>query len=302
MSLPALAAPRSAAFLLVLSLILTAAPAGARAAEPAEADEHPGETLSEKTLKEIVARQKDLFAKAEKDKASGQFDEAAFRGEAQALASSYDVFIQKNPTFAPALVAYGVFLGKVGMAKAAVAMLLQANKLDPNIALVKNQLAVHLAEDGKPLDALPYVTAALQLEPKEPLYHIQLGQLLLEARDDFIKSGQFTAAALDKTMLEAFQHAAELAPNDLSLAYQHAKAFYAVDPPRWPEALDAWTQLEERPVTNTMRQLVRLQKANVLLKLDRRDDARAALALVTDPKLAEDKQTLLDQLAPKAEK
>jgi tetratricopeptide (TPR) repeat protein len=302
MSFSAPAARRVAAFFLVLSLIVAAALADSRASDSAESDEHQSETLAEKTLKEIVARQKDLFAKAEKDKASGQFDEAMFRGEAQSLASSYDVLCQKNPTFAPAFVAYGVFLGTVDMTKAAVAMLLQANKLDPNIALVKNQLAVHLAEDGKPLDALPYVLAAIQLEPKEPLYHVQLGQLLMEARDDFIKSGQFTAAALDKAMIEAFQRAAELAPNDLALAYQHAKAYYAIDPPRWQEALDAWTRLEERPVTTTMRQLVRLQRANVLIKLDRRDDARAVLARVTDPKLAKEKQTLLDQLEPKAEK
>jgi predicted negative regulator of RcsB-dependent stress response len=92
-------------------------------------------------------------------------------------------------------------------------------------------------------------------------------------------------------------------PSNFGYAYQHAKAYYEIDPPRWEEALDVWQQLELRPiVTTTLRHMVRLQKANVLLKLGRNDEARQVLDTVTDPKLAEDKQTLLDQLTPKAEK
>ncbi|HLP25435.1 MAG TPA: hypothetical protein VK477_07150, partial [Acidobacteriota bacterium] len=253
------------------------------------------ETLAEKTLKEIVDRQKQLFARAEKE--GEQLDEARFAAEAKALAGSYDVFIQKNPDFAPGYVAYGVFLGKIDMAKAAVAMLLKANKLDPNIALVKNQLAKHLAEDGKPLEALPYLTSAIDLAPDEPLYHYHLGQLLLEAREDFLREGGWTRAALDKSMLEAFQRAADLSPADLSLAYQHAKAYYEIEPPRWDEALAAWEKLGGRANTESMRQLVKLQRANILVKLGRGNEAHALLDQVTDLKLTDEKQKVLDAIA-----
>jgi len=259
------------------------------------------ETLAERTLRDIVARERELFAKSEK--AGDQFDQGVFHGEAQSIASSYDVLVQKNPEFVAAYVAYGMFLGKVGMDRQAVAMLLKANKLDPNIALVKNQLAKHIAEDGKPVEALPYLMAAIDLEPREAFYHFHLGQLLLAGRDDFLTNGSFTQAGLDKAMLDAFRRASELAFTDFSYAYQYAKAFYEVDPPRWEEALGVWEQLELRPITTTtLRHMVRLQKANVLIKLGRKDEARQVLETVTDPKLAEDKQTLLDQLAPKAEK
>lgn len=256
------------------------------------------ETLAEKSLKEIVERQKQLFERAEKE--GDQLDEARFAGEAKGIASSYDVFIQKNPDFTPGYVAYGVFLGKIDMTKAAVAMLLKANKLDPNIPLVKNQLAKHLAEDGKPLEALPYLTSAIDLAPNEPLYHFHLGQLLLAARDDFLHEGTWTRAALDKAMLEAFQRAADLAPADLSLAYQHAKAYYEIDPPRWDEALAVWEKLGGRATTESMRQLIKLQRANVLVKLDRRDEARMLLDQVTDLKLTDEKQKLIDALAATA--
>lgn len=256
------------------------------------------ETLAEKSLREIVTRERELFATAQRQ--GEQLDEARFAGEAQAIARSYDVLIQKNPEFAPAFVAYGLFLDKIDMNRAAVAMLLRANKLDPHIPLVKNQLAKLLAEDGKPLDALPYLTSAIALAPNEPLYHFHLGQLLLEARHDFVTSGEWTAAALERTMLQAFARAAELAPNDLSLAYQQAKAYYELDPPRWEEALALWERLEARTPRAQMRQLIKLQRANILVKLGRADEARSLLDGVTDAQLAEEKERIANALAETA--
>jgi tetratricopeptide (TPR) repeat protein len=253
------------------------------------------ETLAERSLKEIVERQKQLFAWAEKE--GDDLDEARFTQEAKNLAASYDVLIQKNPDFTAAYVAYGLFLGKIDMNKAAVAMLLKANKLDPNIALVKNQLAKHLAEDGKPLDALPYLVSAVDLEPKEPLYHLHLAKLLMEGREEFIRSGEWKKDALEKAMLDAYQRAADLAAGDFAFAYQHAKAYYELDPPRWEEALRVWQTLEQRAATAGTRQLVRLHQANILVKLGRPVDARAMLDQVTDLQLTAEKQQVLDALA-----
>ncbi len=255
------------------------------------------ETLTEKTLREIVERQKQLFARAAQE--GDQLDEPHFISESKAIVAAYDVLLQKSPDFVPAYVAYGVFLGKIDMNREAVAMLLKANKLDPNIALVKNQLAKHLAEDGKVLDALPYLTSAIDLEPKEPLYHLHLGKLLLEGRDEFVRSGEWKREALDKAMLEAFARAAELTPNDFASAYQYAKVFYELDPPRWADALTAWQALENRAQTAGQRQLVKLHQANVLVKLDRLTDARALLDQVTDLAMFEDKQKVIDALAAK---
>ena len=100
------------------------------------------------------------------------------------------MFLRENPGFAAGYEAYGYLLSKTAMRKEAIAMLLKANQLDPDIALVKNQLGAMLAEEGQPLQAAPYFIAAIQLEPNEPLYHFQLGTLLVEARDDFLKAGQ----------------------------------------------------------------------------------------------------------------
>jgi tetratricopeptide (TPR) repeat protein len=258
------------------------------------------ETLTEKNLKEIVVREREIFAKA---KSEGEnLDAARFQAEVQSLVTSYDVLIQKNPDFAPGYVTYGLLLSRVGMAKQAAAILFQANKLDPGIAVVKNQLAKLLAEDGKPLEALPWIMAAIDLEPKEPLYHYQLGTLLHEARDDFLRAGSFTRPALDGAMIEGFRRAAELAPDNTAFAYRHAEAFYDLETPQWDEALKTWAALEERTAPGVEQQTIRLHAANVLLKKGDPVRAEALLATVDAPELAKQKQTLLDQLAKPREK
>ncbi len=253
------------------------------------------ETLAEKTLVEIAERQRNIFARAEKE--GDNVDKAWLRGELESVIKSYDVLIQKNPDYALAYGGYGMLLGKVGMTREAVIMLLRANKLDPTMPEVKNQIAVHLAEDGKPVDALPWVTAAIDLEPTKALYHFQLGKLLAEGRGDFIRTGRFDDDKIDQAILDAFKRAAELSPADFAIAYRHAKAYYDLEIPRWAEALPIWEKVEALAATEPQRQLVRLQRANVLLKLERPAEARALLDTVTGTDLAAEKQTLLDELA-----
>lgn len=257
------------------------------------------ETLVEKTLLEIRERQKQVFARAEHE--GEDLDEARLRAEVKSLTDSYDVLLQKAPDFTLAYVSYAELLGKVGMVKEAVAMLLKANQLDPNLARVKGQIAKHLAEDGKIPEALPWALAAVDLAPKEPVYHLNLGLLLVEGRDEFIKSGKYTRDAIDKTLLEAFQRAAELAPDNIAFAYRAAEAYYDLETPRWDDAIKAWAALEDRAEPGIEKQTIRLQAANVMIKAGKPDHARAVLNAVDDPRLAAQKQTLLDQLAAKAE-
>jgi tetratricopeptide (TPR) repeat protein len=273
-----------------LLIALTLAPAMSAADQPARA-----ETMAEKTLKEIVARQRDILARADKD--GDNLDVAGLRGDLQGVINSYDVLIQKSPDFAPAYVAYGMLLGQVGMTRQAVGILLKANKLDADIPVVKNEIGRFLAEDGKLVEALPWIMAALDLEPKQALYHYHLGKLLNEGRDEFIKTGQFTRPALDKAMLQAFLRAAELAPGNFAYAYRAAEAYYDLEVPQWDEALAAWRKLEAGVVTPLEHQTLRLHQANVLIKQGKATEARALIDTVTELTLAKQKQTLLDSLA-----
>ena len=254
-----------------------------------------GETLAERTLKRIVERQREVLATAAKQ--GEDLDEGSLRQQMQSISHDYELLLRDNPSYATAYAAYGYFLSKTSMKKEAAAMLLKANQLDPDIALVKNQLGGLLAEDGKPLQAAPYFIAAIKLEPKEPLYHYQLGTLLAEARDDFIKTGEWTRVSLDNAMHEAFRRAAELAPDRFEFAYRHAESFYDLEKPDWDGALKAWAALEDKAPTDIERQTMRLHAANICLKLGKPDHAKALMATVDEPKLQGQKQKLVAQMA-----
>jgi tetratricopeptide (TPR) repeat protein len=256
--------------------------------------------MADRTLRQLVERQKDLLADAAKK--GPQFDEDNFQLQMQQICQGYELLLRDNPKYAPGFAAYGYLLGRIGQGKASVAMLLKANQLDPEVPLVKNQLGNYLAEAGRPLEALPYFLSAIKLAPKEPLYHYQLGTLLHEARDDFLKSGEWTADGLTHTMHEAFRQAAELAPDRIEFTYRYAESFYDLDPPDWDGALKAWSALEARAQSDLERQTMRLHAANVLAKQGQGDRARLLLDTVTEPALQAQRQKVVAELPAKAEK
>ena len=258
------------------------------------------ETMAERSLKNIAEKQRALFAGAEKQ--GDKLDPEAFRTQVQSLTHEYERLLRDNPKFALAAAAYGGLLGKVGMRKEAAAMLLKANQLDSDLPFVKNQLGGYLAEEGKPLDAAPYFLAAIKLAPNEPIYHYQLATLLVEARDDFLRSGEWTRAALDQAMANGFKRAAELAPERFELAYRYAESFYDLAKPDWDAALKAWAALEDQAQTPVERQTMRLHAANVLIKQGKPDHARTLIVTVDEPALQGQKQKLVAQLAETAKK
>jgi tetratricopeptide (TPR) repeat protein len=249
-------------------------------------------------LKELVARQDALVAALGTEGA----DLDNVKRDIQNLIFEYDSFLRTHPTFTPGYVTYGLLLGKVGMRRESAAIHLKANQLDPGIPIVKNQLGNYLAEEGEPIEAAGYFVDAVRLAPDEPLYHYQLGTLLTEARDDFLKSGQWSRAQLDRTMQESFKRAAELAPKNFAFSYRYAQSFYDLAVPNWDEALKVWGALEEQTSPGLEMDTIRLHAAYVLIAQKKFDHARLLLALVTTEQLKEQKQKLVDQVPPSAEK
>jgi len=304
--------------LVTVFLVLVIPCALGRAAEtaPASAPAEPvvaPPSLAEQGLQALVARQQELLAGAEK--AGKNFDEENFRTQMQDLANDYDAYLKKNPDYAPAYAAYGVMLGKISMRRQSAVMLLKADELLARDAqkdgartaaflrtwaLVKNQLGNYVAEEGKPLQAVTYYLDAIDLTPNEPLYHYQLGTLLTEARDDFLKSDQWTRPVLDKAMHASFQRAAELAPGRIEFGYRYAESFADFEVPDWDGALKAWAALEEKATTDFDRQAMRLQAANILIKQQKFDLARVLLDTVTVEPLQKERQKLVAALSASA--
>lgn len=253
------------------------------------------DSATEAKLKEIVARQKEVFADAEK--AGENVDQDNLRLQCQQISNDYDLLLRRNPSYAPAHVAFALFLNKLDNRKEALEHLLAANRLDPNLPLVKNQLGNYLAEEGKPIDAMNYYLSAIQLEPKEPLYHLQLGNLIAEARDEFLKTGQWTREQLDKTMRATLQEAAECAPNDWRYGYRYGLCFYDLETPDWPAALAFWRDFEKRMKPGVEQEACRLHQAKIQIAQKNFDEARQTLETVKEPVLAREKEKLVAGLS-----
>jgi tetratricopeptide (TPR) repeat protein len=283
-------------FLLCLVLMICGVSAAA-----VRAEENPVPAPAVEALKTLVQRQRALVAKAAEKTTQDEVDD--LRSQFQELVFDYDGYLRKYPEVAAGYVSYALLLNQplLGERKRATMLLLQANKLDPNLPLVKNQLGNFLAEEGKPLDALNYYLAAVKLSPDEPLYHYQVGVLLTEAREDFLKSGAWTRATLDEAMQDAFERASTLAPDSVAYAYRYGESFYDLERPEWSAALTFWRGFEDKVTAPVEKETVRLHQANVLIRQEKFTEARTVLATVADPALQSQKQKLVAQLpAPSA--
>jgi tetratricopeptide (TPR) repeat protein len=253
------------------------------------------ETMADRSLTQLLERQKELLTEAAK--ADANFDQNNFQMQMEQVCRGYEELLRANPKMARGYAAYGYLLSKLDQKKQSIMMLLKANQLDPDQPLVKNQIGNYLAEDGKPLDALPYYLSAIKLAPKEPLYHYQLGTLLSEARDDFLKSGEWKKEAIDHAIHEAFRQASELAPDRIEFTYRYAESFYDLETPDWEGALKAWRALEAKAPTEIERETMRLHLANCLYRYGEVEHAREVLDTVHVPELQKQKEKLLAELA-----
>ncbi|MBW8780858.1 MAG: hypothetical protein JF599_03065 [Verrucomicrobia bacterium] len=291
-------------FSLPLLFALGLLPAAAlRADVPAvkpPADEAPAS--AERELKAIMERQRELLDAAGRKTSQSELEDLHM--QFQQLCNDYEDYLGRYPNLAAGYVSYALFLSKpvVDQRKRAVALLLKANQLNPDLPVVKNQLGNYLAEDGKPVEALNYYLAAVKLAPREPLYHYQIGTLVTEARDDFLKSGEWTRTTLDRTMQDSFEQAMILSPGNIQYAYRYCESFYDLEHPEWEDALTNWRALEGKVSTPVEKQTIRLHEANVLIKQGKSVEARTLLATVDQPVLQGQKQKLVAQLSAQGAK
>ena len=252
-------------------------------------------TTADKELRDIVAQQKEIFAKADDD----NFTSDDLRSLLQQLTQRYDKLLRTYPNYVAGLVSYGQLLNIIGMKKEGAALMSAANNLDERIPLVKNELGNYCAEEGHPLIAFAFYTAAIQLAPNEPLYYYQLGTLLTEARDTFLKDapGMWTRDKIDEAMQASFLTAMNLAPGNWLYAYRYGLSYYDLDLKEWEDALQFWQAFEKKLAPGFEQQVARLHQAKILVELRRPDDAQKLLDTVTDQRLATQRDTVVTALA-----
>lgn len=213
------------------------------------------------------------------------------------LVQSYRTYLTEHPDDVNALILYAKLLRRTDQTNQAFTAFLKADELDPEIAVVKQQIGTHLAEQGKGKAALTFYLSAVELEPKTALYHFSLGQLLHQFQDEFIEDEIFTRDALERETLSAFQKAAQLEPENLDFQMRLGESYYDQASPDWKAALSHWENIRETAKTTLRREIIDLHRAHVMGKIGRIEEAKALTKTIQHPTLQFSRQQVLDEIA-----
>ncbi len=256
-------------------------------------------TFSEKILGRILDRQERFFA----NDSDHEKNEKEITRQAQEIVANYESYIAQNPQDTNALILFGKFLRKVGQEEHATEFFLEADKINPKLAVVKQQLANYLIEKNKPIDAFPFLVLTIELDSDEAIYHYQLGNFLFVFQGDLISENILTKEAVQSFMHRSFYEAKFLNPQNFDFQLRYAQSFFDFSDSNKSEALLAWQHIEKAFPERTMleKDYFRLCQARVLLQLNCKKDASILINSVSSKTLRKTKDQLLMQIDYKKE-
>lgn len=252
-------------------------------------------TLADHQLAKIIDRQLSFFSLANK------VTEKELTRKAQDIVASYEAYISENPKDAHALILFGKFLHKVGQSKHAVDCFLEADSINPKHAVVKQQLANYLIEQGRPVDAFPFLLMTLRYDPNVSAYHYQMGNFLYVFKPDLVNAGILTEESLNSFMFKSFKESFLLSPNNFDYGLRHAQSFFDSPNESSQDALNAWNNLLNKfpGRSKAEKDYITLCKASVLLELNRKSLAKKLIDSVSTSSLEKTKVSLLQQVKKK---
>ena len=254
-----------------------------------------GSDLASQRLLSIAEKEAGIYKKIAKDPEF--YSDEDLDRRINELLQSYRTYLLDQPRDVSAYILYGKLLRRVDENEQAFNAFLKADELDPTLAVVKQQIGNHLAEEGKGKAALSFFLQAVDLDPDIPLYHFSLGQIIYDFKKEFISSGIFTCDALEREMLKAFAKAAELAPNNFDYQMRLGEAYYDLASPDWKSALIHWNKLRKDATTLIQNEILDLHRARTLGKLGRSNEAKALLVNVRNVALQGSKTQVINEIS-----
>ncbi|MFT4902263.1 MAG: tetratricopeptide (TPR) repeat protein [Lentimonas sp.] len=224
------------------------------------------------------------------------YSDADLERQLNALTQSYSTYLTDHPDEVEALILYGKLLRRMNQPEAAFNAFLKADEIDPQIAVVKQQIGTYLAETGKGKAALTFYLQAIELEPDTAVYHFALGQLLYGFKTQFIEEEIFTIDAIDRQMIKAFQQALLLEADNFDFQMRLGEAFYDLASPDWKSAMLHWNKVRKTTDTELRSEIIDLHRTRVLGKLGRMEEAKALLETIQQPSLQQSRQQVLAEL------
>jgi tetratricopeptide (TPR) repeat protein len=218
----------------------------------------------------------------------------------------YEDFLRRHPRHAPAMVAFGSYLGDIGDEIGMAEQWEKAREINPSDPAVWNNLAGHYAHRGPIEKAFPYIEKAIELNPKEAQYWHSAGTLTFLFRRDAEKYYHLDEQGVFRKAFEFYDKAMALQPLSFKLAADVAQTWYGVKAaPGETEDLRkagesrlvesgmrAWTNAYRLAGTDVEREGVRLHFARWQIRAARWTEARTNLDLVSDSSLNDLKSRL----------
>jgi len=267
--------PRQLLFILVLHLVAISL---------------SGEKISlvEQKLLKLIKLEELFFANV------NEVEEHFIASQAQEIIHLYENIIENNPDHVESKILFGKFLIRVGQHEDAISLFLEADQLNPNLAITKQQIANHLIHTNRAIDALPFMLMATRIEPEQPIYHFSLGQFLQRFKTSLVDTNISKLPSIDDLMLNSFKKASELEPGNFNYALRFAQCFHDMDRVNKLHALDAWSRLSTlfSRLSSREKQYVNLQKAHFLIDLNRTAEAQEVLESIEHTSLLEAKRRL----------
>ncbi len=248
-------------------------------------------TLAEKKLLYIVEQQNRFFERIKSKSRMSHSDALSIKSRIDSL---WDEYLAQFPNDANALIINGKFLRATGDEEASYKHFSAADRINPNLAVVKQQLANYEAEHGLPREAYKNLKRAIELEPNVAIYRVQLADLLLFYRDEFTDKKFLEQNVIDDEMINSMEKAAELEPNNSRINWKYARFFYDINKPNWNVALKQWNVvLEKFAPLNLDKQTALANKARVLIELNRDNEAETILKTIDLKALSSDAKKLM---------
>ncbi len=275
-------------------LVSCSSPEAARASSDPLARENidSNQTLSQKKILEILRAEKRL-----KSNFSDNFRSPESISEIRRINSMWEEYLLNNKKDFHALVLYGKFCRFSGDFPRSYSAFQKANEINPNVALVKQQLALYEAENGFFDIAREHINEAISLSPETPSYYEQRAALISIYRRNLVETGRFPQKVLDDEMLSSYAKAAELQPGNLDAQRNYALSFFDVGKADWNKALKQWELVLKLSPLEAEKRAAKVNIARVMIELNRDSEAEEILKSVNDDSLLQIKLALLDIIA-----
>ncbi len=195
---------------------------------------------------------------------------------------SYEDFIERHPDHAGVRVAFASLLNDLQEDESARQQLEKALTLDTNNPAIYNNLAEMYVHDGPVLKGFEFYTKAIQLNPNEPLYYHNFGNVVYLFRKDAKEFYGINEQQVFDKAFELYSNAMRLDPTNFVLATDVAESYYGARPMRIEEALKAWTNAFRLARDEIEREGVKIHFARVHWYAGHFTEARNYLKAVTN--------------------